>query len=93
MNLWVPFKHVPPLDFRYDEMFGKFLHFRIVSEEHCWSQESVREQDEGRCAVRPRVKFTNVLQAAFTCADPKSNKKTIKLSSFLRSRNLCERKS
>ena len=29
------------------------------------------------------VNFTNILQAAFICADPKSEKKTVKLSSFL----------
>ena len=31
----------------------------------------------------PGVNFTNILQAAFTCADPKSAKKTVKLSSFI----------
>ena len=31
---------------------------------------------------RPGVNFTNILQAAFTRADPKSAKKTVKLSSF-----------
>ena len=30
------------------------------------------------------VKFTNILRAAFTHADPKSAKKSVKLSSFLR---------
>ena len=30
----------------------------------------------------PGVNFTNVLQAAFTRADPKSAKKTVKLSCF-----------
>ena len=30
----------------------------------------------------PMVNFTNVLRAAFTRADPKSTKKTVKLSSF-----------
>ena len=31
---------------------------------------------------RPSVNFINVLQAAFTLADPKSAKKTVKSSSF-----------
>ena len=31
----------------------------------------------------PCVNFINVLRAAFTCADPKSAKKTVKSSSFL----------
>ena len=39
------------------------------------------------------VNFTNVLQAAFTGADPKSAKKTVKLSSFLGFQDLCEHKS
>ena len=30
-----------------------------------------------------RVNFTNLLRAPFTCADPKSAKKTVKLSSFI----------
>ena len=30
----------------------------------------------------PRVNFTNIPQAAFTHADPKSAKKTVKFSSF-----------
>jgi len=29
------------------------------------------------------VDFTNILRAAFTCADPKSAKKTVKLNSFI----------
>ena len=33
--------------------------------------------------LTPGVNFTNVLQAAFTSADPKSTKKTVKLSSFI----------
>ena len=34
-------------------------------------------------SVVSRVNFTNILQAAFTRADPKSAKKTVKLSSFI----------
>ena len=33
--------------------------------------------------TKPGVNFTNVLRAAFTRADPKSAKKTVKLSSFI----------
>jgi len=33
-------------------------------------------------ALMPGVNFINVLQAAFTSADPKSAKKTVKLSVF-----------
>jgi hypothetical protein len=33
--------------------------------------------------LSPWVNFTNVPQAAFTRADPKSAKKTVKLSSFI----------
>ena len=37
-----------------------------------------------KCLVEtPGVNFTNVLQAAFTLADPKSAKKSLKLSSFI----------
>jgi len=32
--------------------------------------------------LSPGVNFINVLQAAFACADPKSVKKTVKLSIF-----------
>ena len=33
--------------------------------------------------LKSGVNFTNILQAAFTPADPKSKKKTVKSSSFL----------
>ena len=39
------------------------------------------------------VNFTNILHTAFTLADPKSAKKTVKLSSFLLSWDLCAHKS
>ena len=43
--------------------------------------------------VMPGVNFTNILQAAFTRADPKSAKKTVKLSSFFCAFGICARKS
>ena len=43
--------------------------------------------DQVKCEYSPSppsgVNFTNILHTAFTCADPKSTKKTVKLSSFL----------
>ncbi len=33
--------------------------------------------------VTPGVNFINILRAAFTCADPKSTKMTVKLSVFV----------
>ena len=44
------------------------------------------------CPLRPGVNFTNILQAAFTLADPKSAEKTVKLSSFFCAFGICERK-
>ena len=38
--------------------------------------------NEGNVLATSGVNFTNVLQAAFALVDPKSAKKTVKLSSF-----------
>ena len=37
-----------------------------------------------RCILRPVANFSNILCATFTHADPKSAKKTVNLSNFLR---------
>jgi len=43
----------------------------------------LNSENQVKLRLTPGVNFTNILQAALTCSDPESAKKTVKLSVFI----------
>ena len=57
--------------------------FPFLTNTQAYQQKSENRKNESLVGSTPGVNFTNSLRAAFRRADPKSEKKTVKLSSFL----------